>query len=244
MDEIEYKDNEKVLYKTKAKLSLPHKEPEEVNCFVTEGNLVIEAEEPIKIPLLRIRRHQVAYETYETPPQTATAELLGSMKLTYLDELNQKQKVSFEPAASVAVLFNQALSLAIGKAKGQYAPSGDLLKAILIPLVGSFFVFLILLAIEGAAGAPAAAGSRVPHWLAGLFAVCGAGIGVAISWGWAQKVSSWKRLVTFLLILPLMATVWALVFLGVLGALPAAAIHAVLLILSWFRAQERFRWPW
>ena len=33
MEENEYKDNEKALYETKGKLTLPHKKPEEVNIF-------------------------------------------------------------------------------------------------------------------------------------------------------------------------------------------------------------------
>jgi len=123
MEENEYINNEKVLYKTRGKFSLPNKEPEEVDYVVTEGHVVIEAQEQIKIPLLRIRSHQVAYESYETPPQTATAERLGSIRLTYLDNLNQKQKVSLESIASVAVLFNQALSLAIDKAKVRWLES-------------------------------------------------------------------------------------------------------------------------
>ena len=41
--QLQYKDDEKVRYKTRAKLSLPHKEPEEADCFVTEGHVLIEA---------------------------------------------------------------------------------------------------------------------------------------------------------------------------------------------------------
>jgi len=44
MEEAEYKDNEKVLYETKGKFHLPHKKPEEANLFVTEGHVVIEAD--------------------------------------------------------------------------------------------------------------------------------------------------------------------------------------------------------
>lgn len=52
--EDEYKDNEKVLYKTKCKLRFPHQKTEEVDCLITENNIVIEAEEPIKVPSDRV----------------------------------------------------------------------------------------------------------------------------------------------------------------------------------------------
>ena len=52
MEEAEYKDSEKVLFKTRGKLTLPGKEPEEADYFITKGHVVIETEEPIKIPFL------------------------------------------------------------------------------------------------------------------------------------------------------------------------------------------------
>lgn len=55
MEETEYKDNEKVLYKTKGKLQLPDNKSEDVDCFVTEGHVVIDAEEPIKIPITHVK---------------------------------------------------------------------------------------------------------------------------------------------------------------------------------------------
>jgi len=124
MEDTKYKDNERVLYKIAGKLSISKKEPQEVNCLVTENNLVIEGQETKKIPLLRIKNHQVNYESYETPPQTVTAEeRLGSVTLTYLDELNQKQRFSFKSNASIAVLFNRALSSAISNARVRWLES-------------------------------------------------------------------------------------------------------------------------
>ena len=55
MEEIEYKDNAKVLFKIRAKLRLENREAEEVECFVTDSHVIIEAEERIKIPLLYVK---------------------------------------------------------------------------------------------------------------------------------------------------------------------------------------------
>ena len=48
MEKNEYKDNEKVLYRTKGKLCLPQTEPEEVYVIVTRGHVGIGAEEITK----------------------------------------------------------------------------------------------------------------------------------------------------------------------------------------------------
>lgn len=94
MAENEYRDGEKVLYQTRGKLSLPHKEPEEVDCFVTEGHVVIEAEEPIKIPVSLIRvcdrsipEYHLAYSGERTEP------LYDTVTLVFLDELDKKRKL-------------------------------------------------------------------------------------------------------------------------------------------------------
>jgi hypothetical protein len=54
MVENEYKNGEKVLYKTKCKLMLPDKDPEEAECFVSETHLFIDAKEAMKFPIWRI----------------------------------------------------------------------------------------------------------------------------------------------------------------------------------------------
>jgi hypothetical protein len=99
MEEVEYKDNEKVLEKTTVKLKLPQKESEDVECFVTRKQVIIEAEEPIKIPVSQIKDCQVvhnypsnlaSYDPVQNPP------LSGTATLTFFDDLNQKRKLTLE----------------------------------------------------------------------------------------------------------------------------------------------------
>lgn len=99
MEEAEYKDNEIVLYKTKAKLSLPHKEPQEVECFVTQGHVVIETEEPIKIPLSLIQ--DIAVYAFPSANYSVQAQepSCGTATLIFLDDQNKKRKLSLETAA-------------------------------------------------------------------------------------------------------------------------------------------------
>ncbi|GAG95007.1 unnamed protein product, partial [marine sediment metagenome] len=86
--EDEYRDNEKVLYKTRCRLL--GKKPEEADCFVTEGHVVIETNEPVKIPLSRVQKCDIAaqYPSRFFPTGTAT--------LTFLDDLNKKHKLTLE----------------------------------------------------------------------------------------------------------------------------------------------------
>jgi len=52
MEEAEYINGEKVLYKTKCKLGgFLQTKLEEVDCLVTENHVMIQAQEPMKIPL-------------------------------------------------------------------------------------------------------------------------------------------------------------------------------------------------
>ncbi len=90
--EGEYQGNEKVLFKTRGKLTLPSKKPEEADCFVTEGYVVIQAEDPIKIPLSCIQNFEFRYgEVYPS----------GTAILTFLDDLNKKHKLSLEVDAVI-----------------------------------------------------------------------------------------------------------------------------------------------
>jgi hypothetical protein len=100
--EDEYRDNEKILYKTR--VTLLGKKPEEADCFVTEGHVVIEAREPIKIPMSRVQECDIAaeYPSVFYPTGTAT--------LTFLDDLNKKHKLSLEMAARDLGYFKQALA--------------------------------------------------------------------------------------------------------------------------------------
>jgi len=109
MEQNEYKDNEKVLYKTKGKLILPHKKPEEADCFLTDRNIVIEAEQPIRIAVARIADCALGVEQ-PTGYGAARGEAkpMGTVTLTYFDDLNQKQRLSLEmPTYEAALLSNE-----------------------------------------------------------------------------------------------------------------------------------------
>jgi hypothetical protein len=100
MKQDEYKDGEKVVYKTKARLSLPHKESQEADCFVTENHVVIEADEQIKIPVSRIKDCNIEYASvsfaYSTPPEKP---LPDTVTLTFLDGQNKRHKLSLDMVA-------------------------------------------------------------------------------------------------------------------------------------------------
>ena len=99
MEENEHIDNEKVLYKTKAKLRLSHRKPEEVDCLVTESYVVIEAEKPIKIPVSRIRECCTSFSTYKYLWTARVREpLSGTAVLIFLDNTNKKHSLSLEMA--------------------------------------------------------------------------------------------------------------------------------------------------
>jgi len=95
MEETEYKDNEKVLFKTKGKLSLPHNKPEHIYCLVTEGHVVIEAKEPIKIPLSRIQDCHVS-----TPLPSFGASVAevshSTVRLRYRDASGHRRMLEIE----------------------------------------------------------------------------------------------------------------------------------------------------
>ena len=101
----EYRDTEKVLYKTKAKISVPNKESEEVECFITESNLVIEAEQPMKIPLNQIKMRLIKES--------------NTMTLVYVDHLDKYRELSLEIPLGDATPFNEVLSKATDKAEGK-----------------------------------------------------------------------------------------------------------------------------
>ena len=111
MEETEYRDNEQVLYRTTVKLKLPHKTPEEVNCFVTEDHVLIEAEEPIKIPLSLIQDISV----YAYPSDQAQEPSYGTATLTFLDDQNKKRKLSLETTAGSLAYFKETINETIRK---------------------------------------------------------------------------------------------------------------------------------
>ena len=102
MAENEYKDNEKVLHRAKCKLKLPHKEPEEAECFVTEGQVIIEAGATIKIPISRIKHVEeysnIGFLQYVGRSVMSQGGLKGAVTLTFLDEQDKKQELSLEMA--------------------------------------------------------------------------------------------------------------------------------------------------
>jgi len=102
MEENEYKDNEKVLHRAKCKLRLPHKEPEEAECFVTEGNVIIESEETTKIPISHIKNvkeySNIGFLQYVGRSTMSQGGLKGTVTLTFLDEQNKKQELTLEMA--------------------------------------------------------------------------------------------------------------------------------------------------
>lgn len=116
MEGNEVKDNEKVLCKARSKLSLPHKKHEEADCIVTQNHLVIEAEQPTRIPLHRIKDYRIQAHTIEDFKHSTVA-------LRYFDDLNQKQRLSLEMATGDAASFYHELELAILKAKAQWLES-------------------------------------------------------------------------------------------------------------------------
>ena len=107
MEEQEYKFTAKVQDKAKGKVT------EEVNCVLTKSDLVIEAEQPMRIPIARIHDRQLSvgaeYGAQVRPP--------GTMTLTYFDDQNRKQQLSLEMTAGEVVLVNENLRSTIPKAQ-------------------------------------------------------------------------------------------------------------------------------
>jgi len=136
MEENEYKDNEKVLYRTRCKLSLPRKKPEEVDCLVTEGHVVIEAEEPIKIPVSHIKDCSIAIASLPAPYSTLPQEPFpGTATLRYSDDLNKKHSLTLEMATGELSYFKQA----IDKQKvEEISPKSRLAVTLFAYFLGSF----------------------------------------------------------------------------------------------------------
>jgi hypothetical protein len=83
----EYKDNEKVLFHNMSELVMPNREPKKAECFVTEKQIVIETEEPIKIPLSKILECDLSYDF-------SMGYKSGTAQLTFRDDLNNKHELS------------------------------------------------------------------------------------------------------------------------------------------------------
>ncbi len=99
--EDEYRDNEKVLFKTEGYLILPrskhdglYRKREMAYCFVTERYVVIEAEETTKIPLSCIQDCRLSYGT-EAGFEFGFGPCVIAT-LTFVDDTNKKYELSFE----------------------------------------------------------------------------------------------------------------------------------------------------
>jgi len=122
MEEDEIIDSEQVLEKYTVKLN---DKSEELECIITKSHLVIEAEEVIRLPFSHIVNRDVQYLlpsiTYLSQPLKQHS---GTVTLTYLDELNKKQKLSLEMPIGSLYQFKESINEQIAKnikpMKGKY----------------------------------------------------------------------------------------------------------------------------
>ena len=98
---------EKVLFKTRGIVTLSSRELREADYFVTEGNVVIEAEETIKIPLSHIQNLKLS--------EGGVFLLRSTVLLTFLDEKNKKHNISLEMDTVAYSNFITALEGKYGK---------------------------------------------------------------------------------------------------------------------------------
>ncbi len=109
MNENEHKDNAEVPDRISCRLKLPHQEPTDAECYISEGRLVVTGKPPIVIPLHRIKTHM--------PGGLESREI----ELTYLDDLDKKQRMSLE--MDNPQHFDLQLDRAIEKAKARWLES-------------------------------------------------------------------------------------------------------------------------
>ena len=97
MEESEYWEGEKVLYKTSGKARIQHENPREATILITEGHVVIEMEELINIPLSHI---QVCTTSFNTIPYTYSNQpqrpFSSTTTLTFTDKLNRYYRIDLE----------------------------------------------------------------------------------------------------------------------------------------------------
>ena len=125
MEREDYWNNELVLYKTSGKVKLPHKETEDINCLVTEGHVVIETDEVIKIPLSHIKKCRATRDllsNYSYSEHISTRELwAGTAELAYVDDQNVKHELSFQLDKGEQFSFHAKVQRAIKRPKvGQF----------------------------------------------------------------------------------------------------------------------------
>ena len=89
----------------------------EVNCLLTEDNLVIETEKTISIAVARIQDwHREMTSTYDAESKTSS---VVTFELTFFDEENHKQKLSLKMSSLNATDLNDKLRVAVPKAQKQ-----------------------------------------------------------------------------------------------------------------------------
>jgi hypothetical protein len=89
---------QKILDRFKIKLDAHGEEHEQVNCVVTETDVVLELQPSIKIPISSIKRCEISYyipSYYSYPPQVQKP-LSDDATLTFLDDLNKKHQLKFK----------------------------------------------------------------------------------------------------------------------------------------------------
>jgi hypothetical protein len=153
MDENEHKDNEKVLYKTSGKLHLTHNQFEEVDCLITESHVIIDNNEEIKIPVVRIEDFYIRisssaiYVTRAREPFTSTATLI------YIDDLQKKHKLSLEMQVADMDRFKLEIDkhLAEKQPKPELKTEGRvrLLGWLQLAVSGVIFILFLRPAIQG-----------------------------------------------------------------------------------------------
>lgn len=121
MNDSDYKGiehRERVVFKGKVKLNPRSKDAEIVDCYVTEGSVVIESTEPLRIPLDRIEDCSVSIPTsyVDLYRDLAKAQSTpGTIMLKYRDASGQRRTTQFETSAFDALGFSQTLTTARGR---------------------------------------------------------------------------------------------------------------------------------
>lgn len=111
MEEKEQKFTAKVIDKAMGKTF------EDVSCVLTKSDFVIETEQPIRIPLVRMKDLELIHEpVYENRTEVRRS---ATLKLSYFDDLNWEQQLSFEMAHLDAVDLRDTLRSAMSKLRAE-----------------------------------------------------------------------------------------------------------------------------
>ena len=104
-------DNEKVLYKTWCKLNRGHNKVEKADCLVTQGNVIIETSEPIKIPISHIKDCSIAGECCVPLSYIIGGKepFCSTVTLSFLDDSDKRHQIIFDMPAKSLFPFKEAL---------------------------------------------------------------------------------------------------------------------------------------